>query len=171
MLTTIGIDVAAPADLVFAVAHDPTRWERILPHYARSRPVARHADGSVTCLFVARRPLIPFLGLGIPVAWRSRTWNDPTTRRLRFLHMGGVTDGMDVRWRIEPAADGGTRIEIAHAFERGPGGGRALPAVVDRLFTRPIASRTLATVKAIAESLATLPGPAGTEDPVPETVR
>jgi hypothetical protein len=154
--TSLGIDIAASPDLVFAIAHDTSRWERILPHYARSRPAARHADGSVTCLFVARRPLLPLVGLGLPVAWRSRTWNDPVTRRLRFLHVGGITDGMDVTWLIEPGLAGGTRVDIVHEFRRGPVGGQLLPAIVDRFFTRPIASRTLATVKAIAESLAAI---------------
>ena len=35
--STIGIDVAAPPELVFRLARDVTRWERLLPHYARSR--------------------------------------------------------------------------------------------------------------------------------------
>ncbi len=76
MRSTIGIDIAASPDLVFGIARDVTTWETLLPHYARSRPIARHDDGSVTCLFVARRPLIPFLGLGLPVAWRSRAWSN-----------------------------------------------------------------------------------------------
>ena len=70
------------------------------------RPVARRSsavpDGSLVVDFVARRPLIGVLGLGLPVAWRSRTWNEPATRRLRFVHVAGATRGMDVTWRIEP---------------------------------------------------------------------
>ena len=90
---------------------------------------------------VARRPLVPVLGLGLPVAWRSRTWSEPETLRLRFVHLGGATNGMDVTWRIEPA-DGGCRVSIDHDFRpRMPG----WAAFVDRAFTRPIASRTLAT--------------------------
>ena len=39
MHSTIGIDIAAPPALVFALARDPERWARLLPHYARSRAV------------------------------------------------------------------------------------------------------------------------------------
>ena len=54
---------------------------------------------------------------------------------------------MDVTWRIEPDGDG-AHVDIEHDFApRIPG----LAVVVDRFFTRPIAGRTLATFKAIAE--------------------
>jgi hypothetical protein len=56
---------------------------------------------------------------------------------------------MDVTWRIEPAG-GGTRITIEHDFRpRLPGFAR----FVDRFFTGPIARRTLAAFKGIAESI------------------
>jgi ribosome-associated toxin RatA of RatAB toxin-antitoxin module len=151
MRSAIGIDVAAPPELVYRIACDVTRWERLLPHYARSREVRRDADGVLVCDFVARRAFVPLLGLGIPVTWRSRTWHEPATRRLRFVHVAGATKGMDVTWTIEPLA-GGTRVEIAHDFRpRVPW----FAAVVDRWFTRPIAGRTLATFRALAEALAT----------------
>lgn len=150
MRSSIGIDVAAPPDLVYRLARDVTRWERLLPHYARSRVVRREPDGSLVCDFVARRVIVPWLGLGIPVAWRSRTWHDPQTRRLHFHHVAGATRGMDVTWTIETTASGRTRIEIAHDFRpRFPG----FAPFVDRLFTRPIAGRTLATMRDLAEAL------------------
>jgi ribosome-associated toxin RatA of RatAB toxin-antitoxin module len=163
--STIGIDVAAPPELVYRLARDVTRWERLLPHYARSVAVRDEADGSRVCDFVARRPFVPLLGLGLPVTWRSRTWHEPATRRLRFVHVAGVTRGMDVTWTIEPAS-GGTRVEIGHDFApRVPGFAR----FVDAVFTRPIAGRTLATFKALAESLAEMldddPAPAASGSP------
>jgi hypothetical protein len=99
---------------------------------------------------------VPLLGLGLPVAWRSRTWNEPDALRLRFLHVAGATRGMDVTWRIEPRADGrACRVTIAHDFApRVPGFAR----FVDRFFTRPIAGRTLATFKALAEALVEVDG-------------
>ncbi len=147
MRSEVAIDVTAAADLVFDLARDVTRWQRLLPHYARSRAIA--VDGEATlCVFVARLELVPFVGLGLPVAWRSWTWAEPASRRLRFRHVGGATAGMDVTWRIEPAG-GGSRITIEHDFAP------RLPAwalLVDRLFVRPIAGRTLATFKALAEA-------------------
>jgi ribosome-associated toxin RatA of RatAB toxin-antitoxin module len=153
MKSAVWIDVAAPADLVFRLARDVERWPRLLPHYVRVRPLERRPDGAVVAEMVARRQLVPVLGLGVPVAWRSRTWNEPGRLRLRFAHIGGATNGMDVTWRIEPTDDG-CRVSIDHVFSpRLPG----WAWFVDRAFTRPIASRTLATFKAIAEAIDEVP--------------
>ena len=150
MRSTISVEAAAPAQLVFRLARDVERWPRLLPHYVLVRAVERRSDGTLVAEMVARRELIPVLGLGLPVAWRSRTWNEPAALRLRFVHVGGATNGMDVTWRIEPT-DTGSRVSIDHQFRpRVPG----WAWFVDRAFTRPIASRTLATFKAIAEALA-----------------
>jgi aromatase len=158
--STIAIEVGAPPDLVFRLARDVTRWPRLLPHYVSVRVIERTGDRT-TAEMVARRPLVPLLGLGIPVAWRARTWSEPETLRLRFQHIGGATRGMDVTWRIEPTATG-CRVSIEHDFRRGIAlpivgpllGEEAFPRFVDRLFTRPIAGRTLATFRSLAEALA-----------------
>lgn len=149
MHSEIGLDIAAPPDLVFALARDVGRWTDLLPHYVRSRTVERRPDGTSLTEFVARRPLIAVLGLGLPVTWRARTWSDPKSRRLRFIHVAGATRGMDVTWRIE-SRGAGTYVVIEHDFRpRLP----SFAAFVDRFFTRPIAGQTLATFKAIAETV------------------
>jgi ribosome-associated toxin RatA of RatAB toxin-antitoxin module len=154
MKSSIGIDVAAPPELVFRLARDVERWPRLLPHYvAADRIAPPDTEGRLLVRFVARRPLVPVLGLAMPVAWRSLTWSEPADRRLRFVHRGGATNGMDVTWRFEPrGADGCvSRVDIDHDFRpRVPG----WAWLIDRLFTRPIASRTLATFRALAEALA-----------------
>ena len=153
MRSEIGIDVAAPPEVVFRLARDVEQWPALLPHYVRADRIGSpDGDGRVLVRFVARRSLLPVLGLGLPVVWRSWTWNDPTSCRLRFLHRGGATNGMDVTWRIEPVAAGGSRVTIEHDFApRVPG----WAAFIDRVLTRPIAGRTLATFKALAEAVAT----------------
>jgi ribosome-associated toxin RatA of RatAB toxin-antitoxin module len=162
MRSTISIEIEAPPELVFRLARDVERWERLLPHYVRSRVVAAGADGVLVTTFVARRPLIALIGLGLPVAWRARTWNEPDTLRLRFAHVAGPTTGMDVTWRIEPTA-AGTRVSIDHDFRSWIPG---FATFVDRAFTRPIARRTLATFKALGEALADgSAGPAATYPP------
>ena len=149
MHSEIAIRIAARPDLVFALARDVERWADLLPHYARSTAIERRPDGSLVADFIARRPLIGLLGLGLPVTWRSRTWSEPASRRLHFVHVAGATRGMEVTWRIEPDGDG-TRVVIEHEFRpRIPG----FAAFVDRFFTRPIAGRTLATFKALAEAV------------------
>jgi ribosome-associated toxin RatA of RatAB toxin-antitoxin module len=163
--SSIGIDIAAPPELVFRLARDVERWPRLLPHYvAADREGPPDADGRLVVRFVARRALLPVLGLGLPVAWRSLTWSEPVERRLRFAHRGGATNGMDVTWRIEPGgtAERGSHVEIEHEFRpRVPG----WAWLVDRLFTRPIASRTLATFRALAEALADESGAAALANP------
>ncbi len=152
MHSEIGLDIAASPATVFALARDVERWATLLPHYVRSGAVERRPDGSLVCDFVARRPFVPVLGLAIPVTWRSRTWSEPETRRLRFVHVAGATKGMDVTWRIEPLdeAGRGCRVTIEHDFApRIPG----FAAFVDRVFTRAIAGRTLATFRALAEAV------------------
>jgi ribosome-associated toxin RatA of RatAB toxin-antitoxin module len=149
MHSEIDVRIAASPDLVFRLARDVERWADLLPHYTRSAAVRREPDGRVVADFVARRPLIRVLGLGLPVTWRSLTWSEPAARRLRFVHVAGATKGMDVTWRIEPDGED-AHVVIEHDFTpRLPG----LAVVVDRFFTRPIAGRTLATFKALSEAV------------------
>jgi len=157
MRSSISIDVAAPARLVFDLAKDIERWPRLLPHYLDVRVEDRDPGGAVTARMVALRPVVPRLGYGIPVAWRARMWPEPSELRLRFVHLGGATAGMDVTWHIEQATVG-CRVTIEHDFEPG------VPAwahLLDAMFVRPIAGRTLATFKSIAEAVAE-PSVAGT---------
>lgn len=149
MRSTIGIHVTAPADIVFRLARDIERWPTLLPHYIRVDVFRRDVDGSVTARMVARRELSSTLGLGIPVAWRARAWSEPESRRLLFRHLGGATGGMSVTWRIEPSG-GGCDVSIEHDFRPRLG---PWASVVDRLFVRPIAGRTLRTFKGIAEAV------------------
>jgi ribosome-associated toxin RatA of RatAB toxin-antitoxin module len=160
MRSTTAIDIGAPPELVFRLARDVERWPRLLPHYVRVRVIDPDGDRPLSEM-VARRPLVGVLGLGIPVVWRARTWSDPETLRLHFQHVGGATAGMRVTWRIEPTP-AGCHVSIEHDFRRrlglpliGPAlGDDGLPLIVDRLFVQPIAGRTLATFRALAEALA-----------------
>jgi ribosome-associated toxin RatA of RatAB toxin-antitoxin module len=151
--STIGIDVAAPAALVFALARDVERWPELLPHYVSAQRLGpADREDRLMVRFVARRALVPLLGFGVPVAWRSLTWAEAEGCRLRFVHRGGATSGMDVTWRIDDDGRGGCRVLIEHDFApRVPG----WAGLIDRLFTRPIAGRTLASFRAIAEAAAT----------------
>jgi hypothetical protein len=61
---------------------------------------------------------------------------------------------MDVTWHITAREAGGTNVAIVHDFVRRLPviGGELFPRLVDRLFVRPIAGRTLATFKRLAEA-------------------
>jgi ribosome-associated toxin RatA of RatAB toxin-antitoxin module len=153
MRSTISIAIAAPPRLVFDLARDVERWPALLTHYVSVTVLGREPDGAKIARMVALRTFVPVLGLSIPVAWRSRVWSEPDALRLRFVHRGGATNGMDVTWRLEPTDGGaGAHVEIEHDFRP-----RFTPwaPFIDRLFVRPIAGRTLRSFKAIAEAVAT----------------
>lgn len=151
MRTQILIDVEAPPRTVFDLARDITRWPALLPHY---RKVTIHSRNGarVTATMAAIRPV---WRSGIPVGWRSEQWpdeDDPADLQLRFVHVAGATRGMDVTWHIQPT-ETGCRVTIEHDFVRHLPllGTELFPRVVDRLFVRPIATKTLATFKRLAE--------------------
>ena len=112
--------------------------------------IRREADGSLVCDFVARRVVVPCArprdpgGLAQPDLERARDPAAPLPpRRGRDAGHGRDLD--------DRAGGGGTRIEIEHVFRPRVA---AFAAVVDRAFTRPIAGRTLATMRDLAEALA-----------------
>lgn len=151
MHTEISIDVAAPPRTVFELARDITRWPELLPHY-RKVTVQSRDGGRVIASMSAVRPVGK---AGIPVRWRSEQWSDDSNvadLQLRFLHVAGATRGMDVRWHIRPTV-AGCRVTIEHDFRRHLPfvGDDLFPRVIDRLFVRPIAGRTLASFKRLAE--------------------
>ena len=155
MHSTIGIRIEAPPERVLALAGDIARWPELLPHYRRVT-VHGHRAGRVVAQMGAVRA---FGALPFPVTWRTEQWSDvsdPGDLRLRFLHIRGVTKGMDVTWHIRARA-GSSDVTIEHEFQRKIPliGKRLLPAFVDRFFTRPIAGRTLATFKQLAEDAST----------------
>jgi ribosome-associated toxin RatA of RatAB toxin-antitoxin module len=149
----IETNVDATGERIFDLARDVTKWPMLLPHYQKVTVMSRDGDRLVAMMRAVRR----FGPFRIPVGWRSRTWaepGDPNDLRLRFEHVAGPTRGMDVTWHITPTADGGASIAIVHDFSRRLPvlGSEIFPAIVDRLFVRPIAGETLATFKRLAES-------------------
>jgi ribosome-associated toxin RatA of RatAB toxin-antitoxin module len=150
--SAIGIDVKAPPRSVFELARDVSTWPDRLPHY-RQVTVHSRNDGKVRATMRAVRPI---WRLGVPVWWRAEQWSDGSNDedlQLRFEHYGGATTGMHVTWHIRPTG-GGSRVTIEHDFSRRLPllGDQVFPRVVDRLFVRPIAGRTLATFKRLAET-------------------
>jgi len=153
--SSIGIRIAATPLEVFELAHDVSRWAELLPHYVASTIQGRTGDRVLARMVALRR----FGPIALPVAWRAicrPDATDPTDLQLHFEHVRGVTRGMAVTWHIRPAGDAGNEaeVQIVHEFRRplpfvGPD---VLPRFVDRAFTRPIAGRTLAEFKRLAES-------------------
>ena len=113
------IDVAAPADArLRARPRRRTAGSGCSPTTrGRARSSAR-ADGSLVVEFVARRPfpLVGVLGLGLPVAWRARTWNEPATlpAAVRPRRRGDQGDGRDLADRADARA--AAHVAIDHDF-------------------------------------------------------
>lgn len=154
MRSELSIEVAASPARVFELARDIGAWPKLLPHY-RKVTVQSHLAGVTTARMTAVRRFGP---LALPVTWRaeqSADATDPLDLQFHFRHIGGWTKGMDVAWHIRPAGDGtGARVSIEHVFSRRLPlvGSDAFPRFVDRFFVKPIASRTLATFKRLAEA-------------------
>ncbi len=138
------VHIAAPYERIFSLAAEVERWPEILPHYRYVRRLPAD-DGTRHFAMGARRGLVP-------VAWAATQRPLPADRRIEFHHTGGVTRGMEVAWRFEPA-DEGWDVSIEHELDlRWPLIGRfAAERVIGPHFIDAIAGRTLRTIKGLAE--------------------
>jgi aromatase len=136
--------VAAGADQVFALAADVESWPAILPHY-RYVHVVSDRGATRTVAMGARRS-------GIPVRWTAIQKVHADQLEIAYEHIAGVTRGMDVLWRIEPAGFG-TRAMITHRLRPRQWWlrYRLTQWIVGKLFVMNIADRTLAGIAARAE--------------------
>ena len=117
MHSTIAIDVAAPADARLRARPRRRALGAAAPPLRAVAGGRRAARGRLARRRLRRAPAARSTSSGsaLPVTWRARTWDEPATRRLRFVHVAGATKGMDVTWRIEPVG-GGSRVSIDHDF-------------------------------------------------------
>lgn len=149
----------APVAITFQIVRDVERWPAYLAHYRFVRFHERAIEGGVVEMAADR----PFGPLKWPTWWLSEmqvVGAAGSTPMVRFRHIGGVTKGMEVEWRFE-ARDGGTRVELLHAWD-GPRwpliGVFAATAVIGPVFVHGIASRTVAGLSRVAEREAALAG-------------
>jgi aromatase len=146
MITHQSIDVDAPAADIYALAQDVANWPLILPHYRYVR-VLRETSNERVAIMAARRNWIP-------VRWTAEQYLLPAIPRIEFVHIAGWAQGMRVAWIFDPIPHG-TRVIISHDMAA-----LRLPLVRTRLgqriiceqFIAPIAGRTLASMKKVAES-------------------
>ena len=149
MRTVDRVVIHAPPERVFAAAADVERWPAILPHYRWVRILERRAGGATVEMAAWR----PFPLLRYPTWWVSEMWIEPERLAIRYRHIRGITAGMDVEWRVVPAA-GGSDVSIVHEW-RGPNWPLvrrpAAEWVIGPVFVHGIASRTLAGIAAYVE--------------------
>ena len=129
-------------------------WPRILAHYRSVEVVGSRPEGRVVEMS-AYRPGIP-----VPVRWRAIQILRREQGEVLYRHIGGVTRGMQVTWRIVQSGDG-QDVTIIHDFAPNwpwPGPAIARHIVCD-FFVHTIADRTLAGLKAAAERAVPIPAP------------
>ena len=145
MHSEISTWIGAPPEAVYPLVVDLARWPERLPHYRYVRVLSRDRMETLAAMS-ARRGIIP-------VFWHAIQTPEPSSRRVHFRHVRGITRGMEVVWTLEPER-GGTRASIRHDLTLPwPWFGRWFAErVITREFIEPIAGRTLARFKAIAET-------------------
>jgi ribosome-associated toxin RatA of RatAB toxin-antitoxin module len=135
----VRIRMRAPAERIFALAADVEHWPQLLPHYRYVRRLPAQ-NGERRFAMGARRGLIP-------LRWEAIQRPSPAERIIQFSHVGGVTRGMEVAWRLEPV-DGAVEVSIEHQLKtRWPLLGRVVAS-----FVEAVAGRTLRRIKTLAES-------------------
>lgn len=161
------IVIRGDPDRIYGLAAAVEEWPTFLPHYRWVRVYGREGNRRTVEMAAWRS--------GIPIRWLSHQWLWPEERRITFQHIGGLSRGMRVEWRIEKASGvrrealvGGSRSESSaltpHTSRLTPPLVRVtithelwleLPVVrtragqwvVGELFVKAVAGRTLACLK------------------------
>jgi len=139
------IHIRAPSAVVFGLAAAVEHWPVLLPHY-RSVKVIR-SDGPRRLVHMAAHRD------SVPVRWTSIQVLHPEQDRIEYLHVAGITRGMEVAWVLWPT-DSGVWVRISHRFHpRWP----LIPSVlvdwvVHRFFVNAIATKTLLYIRRLAEA-------------------
>jgi hypothetical protein len=87
------IVIQGDPDRIYSLAAAVEEWPTFLPHYRWVRVYGREGNRRTVEMAAWRT--------GIPVRWVSHQWLWPEERRITFRHIGGLSRGMDVEWRIE----------------------------------------------------------------------
>lgn len=137
--------IRGDARRIFELAWAVEEWPNWLPHYRWVRLLAVEPERRTVEMAASRT--------GWPVRWVSQQWAEPDRLRIRFRHVGGLSRGMDVEWRIDPGTEG-VHVAIHHELCLETPLLRSAPGkwVVGELFVKAIASRTLACLKARVEA-------------------
>jgi ribosome-associated toxin RatA of RatAB toxin-antitoxin module len=149
MRTTNEIEIVGDssriAPHIYQLAADIQDWPTLLPHYRYMR-ILEQSETHKVADFGASRD-------GFPVKWRARQDLFPDEQRITFAHIGGITKGMWVEWRLENCVNG-VQVTIVHDLTYpvplfGPLFARY---IVGGLFVHSIANKTLRCIKAIVEA-------------------
>jgi ribosome-associated toxin RatA of RatAB toxin-antitoxin module len=151
MKTVHDANVHASAEWVFGIGADVERWPELDPAYRWCRILER----------AGTRTIFEMAGniRGWPGRWTALQELFPGDRRILFMHLRGITTGMQVEWSLQQEGPV-TRVRITHQLElRWPLIGRAVSnRIMGPIFIDWIARRTLSAVQRAAESRTNLAG-------------
>ena len=145
MHLTNAIRIAAPPARIYGLAAPVERWPAILPHYRWVKVLEERGNTRLVEMACWRDR--------IPVRWTALEELVPDVPRIRFLHVAGVTRGMEVAWEF--VAQGNvTEVRIEHDLTlRWPFIG---PLIAERIigphFVSDVAGKTLRRIQILAES-------------------
>src|SRR5689334_884251 len=127
-------------DRIYELGANIQDWPRLLPHYRYVRVERATAHEKVAWMGAVRS--------GWPVRWKCRQELVPDEQRILFKHIGGITRGMEVEWRLAQEPEG-VRVTIWHQLSYpipllGP---LFAKYIVGRLFVHHIAGKTLACIR------------------------
>lgn len=147
MHTANAIMIHADKQTVYDLGSAVERWPDILPHYRWVHVLEDHGDWRLVEM-AARRDFFP-------VRWVAEQRCSPDVPHIAFRHVGGVTRGMEVEW-VFTETPNGVLVEIRHELKMNWPlvGGPVADWIVGPVFVANIASKTLRTIKQIAEGQA-----------------
>jgi ribosome-associated toxin RatA of RatAB toxin-antitoxin module len=150
METIDELDVRASVSKMFQLARDVESWPKHLAHYRFVGFRERDGNGGGIVEMSANRP---FGVINWPTWWLSEMEVNESKPAIRFRHIGGITNGMDVEWTVLPTTRG-THVRIVHVWD-GPHwpliGIPAATMIIGPVFVHGIASLTLAGLADVAE--------------------
>lgn len=147
--TVNALEIAAPAQAIYALAAATERWPAILPHYRFVR-ILSNGDGEGEGVRLVE--MGAWRGV-FPLRWTATQQNDPVRPHIAFHHVAGPARGMDVEWVFTALGPDRTLVRIVHRLDfRFPVAAAWLGRhVVAGYFIDGVASRTLGCMKALAE--------------------
>jgi aromatase len=139
------IEIRGEISRIFRLAADIQDWPALLPHYRYMRILEQSERVKVADFGASRN--------GFPVHWRARQELFPEENRIIFQHIGGITRGMWVEWRLEARGDP-VHVEIIHdlTYPIPVLGPLFAHYIVGNLFVSHIANKTLRCIKAKVEA-------------------
>ena len=133
----------APKRRIFETAADLEAWPRFLPHYRYIHYYERGPQRAVVKMAAKRD--------GLPISWVSEQIIDRRAWQVRFRHLKAWTKGMEVVWTFEEQ-ERGVLVTILHDLHfRIPALAFVAEPIIGGFFVGPVASRTLACMKAHLE--------------------